>query len=59
MPKDNEVLIKSGICGDFVVLMFMVLNQARLSHRKIQPGIGLGHECAGTVVAVGNRVKQI
>ncbi len=39
--------------------MFTGLNRALLFRRKTQTEeIGLGHECAGTVVAVGSRVSK-
>lgn len=38
--------------------MFTGLNRALYSAERPKPEIGLGHECAGTVVAVGSRVSK-
>jgi hypothetical protein len=58
VPKDDEVLIKMeyvGICGSDV----HGFESGPLFRRKIlNQEIGLGHECAGTVVAIGRNVKK-
>lgn len=59
VPKDDEVLLKVeyvGICGSdvhgFECGPF-------IPPKDPNQKIGLGHECAGTVVAVGKKVKKI
>ncbi|MDO5550111.1 MAG: NAD(P)-dependent alcohol dehydrogenase [Lachnospiraceae bacterium] len=59
VPKDDEVLLKVeyvGICGSdvhgFECGPF-------IPPKDPNQKIGLGHECAGTVVAVGEKVKKI
>lgn len=58
VPKENEVLIKVeyvGICGSDV---HGFESGPFIPPKDPNQEIGLGHECAGTVVAVGNRVSK-
>lgn len=58
MPKEHEVLIKVeyvGICGSDV---HGFESGPFIPPKDPNQEIGLGHECAGTVVAVGNRVTE-
>ncbi|CBG88044.1 NAD(P)-dependent alcohol dehydrogenase [Citrobacter rodentium] len=58
VPKDNEVLIKVeyvGICGSDV---HGFESGPFIPPKDPRQEIGLGHECAGTVVAVGRRVSK-
>lgn len=58
VPKDNEVLIKVeyvGICGSDV---HGFESGPFIPPKDPNQEIGLGHECAGTVIAVGNRVSK-
>ena len=55
VPKEHEVLIKVeyvGICGSDV---HGFESGPFIPPKDPNQEIGLGHECAGTVVAVGNR----
>jgi len=58
-PKDDEVLIKVeyvGICGsDVHGFEFGPFIQPKDPNQKI----GLGHECAGEVVSIGNKVTNV
>ena len=61
VPKEDEVLIKVeyvGICGSdvhgFESGPFIFFIPPKDPNQEI----GLGHECAGTVVAVGSRVRK-
>lgn len=59
VPKDNEVLIKVeyvGICGSDV---HGFESGPFIPPKDPNQEIGLGHECAGTVIAVGNRVSKL
>lgn len=56
VPKEHEVLIKVeyvGICGSDV---HGFESGPFIPPKDPNQEIGLGHECAGTVVAVGSRV---
>lgn len=58
VPKEHEVLIKIeyvGICGSDV---HGFESGPFIPPKDPNQEIGLGHECAGTVVAVGNRVSK-
>jgi len=58
VPKEHEVLIKVeyvGICGSDV---HGFESGPFIPPKDPNQEIGLGHECAGTVVAVGNRVTE-
>ncbi|EST77246.1 putative oxidoreductase [Escherichia coli ECA-0157] len=58
MPKEDEVLIKVeyvGICGSDV---HGFESGPFIPPKDPNQEIGLGHECAGTVVAVGSRVRK-
>ncbi|MDU7524829.1 MAG: alcohol dehydrogenase catalytic domain-containing protein, partial [Roseomonas mucosa] len=58
VPKEHEVLIKVeyvGICGSDV---HGFESGPFIPPKDPNQEIGLGHECAGTVVAVGNRVTK-
>lgn len=58
VPKEDEVLIKVeyvGICGSDV---HGFESGPFIPPKDPNQEIGLGHECAGTVVAVGSRVRQ-
>lgn len=58
VPKDNEVLIKIeyvGICGSDV---HGFESGPFIPPKDPNQEIGLGHECAGTVVAVGKSVTK-
>lgn len=57
-PKENEVMIKVeyvGICGSDV---HGFESGPFIPPKDPNQKIGLGHECAGTVVKVGSRVKK-
>ena len=59
VPKEHEVLIKIeyvGICGSDV---HGFESGPFIPPKDPHQEIGLGHECAGTVVAVGNRVSKL
>ena len=59
VPKDDEVLLKVeyvGICGSDI---HGFESGPFIPPKDPNQKIGLGHECAGTVVAVGDRVKKI
>jgi threonine 3-dehydrogenase len=59
-PTDNEVLIKlecSAICGTDIHLYHWTPSAACLYSNLVYPVI-FGHEMAGTIVAVGNKVSQ-
>ena len=58
VPKEDEVLIKVeyvGICGSDV---HGFESGPFIPPKDPNQEIGLGHECAGTVVAVGSRVRK-
>ena len=58
VPKDDEVLIKVeyvGICGSDV---HGFESGPFIPPKDPNQEIGLGHECAGTVVAIGRNVKK-
>jgi len=58
VPKDDEVLIKVeyvGICGSDV---HGFESGPFIPPKDPSQEIGLGHECAGTVVAIGRNVKE-
>lgn len=58
VPKEHEVLIKVeyvGICGSDV---HGFESGPFIPPKDPNQEIGLGHECAGTVVAVGSRVSK-
>lgn len=58
-PKENEVMIKVeyvGICGSDV---HGFESGPFIPPKDPNQKIGLGHECAGTVVAVGKKVTKI
>ena len=58
VPKEDEVLIKVeyvGICGSDV---HGFESGPFIPPKDPNQEIGLGHECAGTVVAVGSRVSD-
>ncbi len=57
-PKDNEALVKLeyvGVCGSDI----HYYESGRISDFIVEPPFVLGHEAAGTVVAVGKDVKNI
>lgn len=59
VPKDDEVLLKVeyvGICGSDV---HGFESGPFIPPKDPNQKIGLGHECAGTVVGVGSKVKKI
>lgn len=59
VPKDDEVLLKVeyvGICGSDI---HGFESGPFIPPKDPNQKIGLGHECAGTVVQVGSRVKKI
>jgi L-iditol 2-dehydrogenase len=59
VPKDDEVLIKIeyvGICGSDVHGFEF---GPYIPPKDPNQEIGLGHECAGTVIAIGSKVKKI
>lgn len=58
-PKDDEVLLKVeyvGICGSDI---HGFESGPFIPPKDPNQKIGLGHECAGTVVGVGSKVKKI
>lgn len=58
VPKDDEVLIKVeyvGICGSDV---HGFESGPFIPPKDPNQEIGLGHECAGTVIAIGRNVKK-
>lgn len=58
VPKEDEFLIKVeyvGICGSDV---HGFESGPFIPPKDPNQEIGLGHECAGTVVAVGSRVRK-
>ncbi len=58
VPKEDEVLIKVeyvGICGSDV---HGFESGPFIPPKDPNQEIGSGHECAGTVVAVGSRVRK-
>lgn len=58
-PKDDEVLLKVeyvGICGSDI---HGFENGPFIPPKDPNQKIGLGHECGGTVVKVGSKVKKI
>jgi threonine 3-dehydrogenase len=59
-PTDNEVLIKvecSAICGTDIHIYHWTSSAACLYSNLVFPAV-FGHEMAGTIVAVGNKVNQ-
>lgn len=58
VPKDNEVIVKVeyvGICGSDV----HYLEHGRIGDYIVDGDFILGHECAGTVVELGKKVKKL
>ena len=58
-PKDDEVLLKVeyvGICGSDI---HGFESGPFIPPKDPNQKIGLGHECGGTVVGVGSKVKKI
>lgn len=58
VPKENEVLVKMeyvGICGSDV----HYYEKGRIGDFIVEGDFILGHECAGTVVAVGGAVRHL
>lgn len=58
IPDDNEVLVKIeyvGICGSDV----HYLEHGRIGDFVVEDDFVLGHECAGTIVQIGNNVKAL
>lgn len=58
VPKENEVLVKLeyvGICGSDV----HYLEHGRIGDFIVNGDFILGHECAGTIAAIGSGVKNL
>ena len=57
-PADDEVLVKVeyvGICGSDIYYY----EDGRIGNYIVKPPFVLGHECGGTVAAVGGKVKSL
>ena len=57
-PKDNEVLVKLeyvGVCGSDL----HYYEHGAIGNFIVKPPFVLGHECSGTVVEIGNKVKHL
>lgn len=57
-PKDDEVLVKLeyvGICGSDL----HYYEHGAIGKYIVKPPFVLGHECSGTIVEIGNKVKHL
>lgn len=57
-PKDNEVLVKLeyvGVCGSDL----HYYEHGAIGNFIVKTPFVLGHECAGTIVEIGNKVKEL